>query len=144
MIGVNETLCEHLARDLNVFGMIIGTGFNRKESDQDPSAHAEMLVLSAASRTAADWRLSGHALVVTLEPCPMCAMAAVWARVDRIVSKWDEEAIAALGSAERVDVTMELVQAMETDERQLKAVRQIGKQPPIPLEELEKAGHDDH
>ena len=44
-----------------------------------------MLVLSAAARALGDWRLGGHTLVVTLEPCAMCAMAAVWARVDRIV-----------------------------------------------------------
>jgi tRNA(adenine34) deaminase len=44
-----------------------------------------MLVLSARSREIGDWRLNGHTLVVTLEPCPMCAGAAVWARVDRIV-----------------------------------------------------------
>ena len=44
-----------------------------------------MLVLSARSRELGDWRLTGHTLVVTLEPCAMCAMAAVWSRVDRIV-----------------------------------------------------------
>ena len=50
-----------------------------------PTAHAEMLVLSARAREIGDWRLTGHTLVVTLEPCPMCAGAAVWARLDRIV-----------------------------------------------------------
>jgi hypothetical protein len=60
------------------------------------------------------------------------------AGVDRIVSKWDEEALAGYGSVERVDITMELVEAMEPDERQLQAARQIGDQPPIPLQKLDK------
>jgi tRNA(adenine34) deaminase len=66
-------------------GEVVALDHNRKEELSDPTAHAEMLVLSAAARERGDWRLSGHTLVVTLEPCAMCAMAAVWARVDRIV-----------------------------------------------------------
>ena len=66
-------------------GAIVAADHNRREELSDPTAHAEMLVLSAAARTLGDWRLTGHTLVVTLEPCAMCAMAAVWARVDRIV-----------------------------------------------------------
>lgn len=66
-------------------GAVLVADHNRREELGDATAHAEMLVLSAASRAAGDWRLTGHTLVVTLEPCPMCAMAAVWARVDRIV-----------------------------------------------------------
>ncbi|MEX0825874.1 MAG: nucleoside deaminase [Acidimicrobiia bacterium] len=66
-------------------GAVVAADHNRREELGDASAHAEMLVLSAASRAAGDWRLTGHTLVVTLEPCPMCAMAAVWARVERIV-----------------------------------------------------------
>ncbi len=58
---------------------------NRREQLRDPTAHAEMLVLSTRSREIGDWRLTGHTLVVTLEPCPMCAGAAVWARLDRVV-----------------------------------------------------------
>ena len=58
---------------------------NRREEFSDPTAHAEMLVLSRRARDLGDWRLNGHTLVVTLEPCPMCAGAAVWARLDRIV-----------------------------------------------------------
>lgn len=64
---------------------IVATDRNRREELSDATAHAEMLVLSARSRQIGDWRLTGHTLVVTLEPCPMCAGAAVWARVDRIV-----------------------------------------------------------
>jgi len=66
-------------------GTVVAADHNRREERSDATAHAEILALSAASRAAGDWRLSGHTLVVTVEPCAMCAMAAVWARVDRIV-----------------------------------------------------------
>lgn len=66
-------------------GEIVAADHNRREERSDATAHAEMLVLSAASQAKGDWRLDGHTLIVTLEPCPMCAMAAVWARVERIV-----------------------------------------------------------
>jgi tRNA(adenine34) deaminase len=66
-------------------GTVVAADHNRREERGDATAHAEMLVLRAASAARGDWRLTGHTLVVTLEPCPMCAMAAVWARVDRIV-----------------------------------------------------------
>ena len=66
-------------------GAIVGRDHNRREELGDATAHAEMLVISARSRELGQWRLSGYTLVVTLEPCPMCAMAAVWARIDRIV-----------------------------------------------------------
>jgi tRNA(adenine34) deaminase len=63
----------------------VAEGRNRVEELTDAAAHAEMLVLAEASRRRRNWRLTGHTLVVTLEPCAMCAMAAVWSRVDRIV-----------------------------------------------------------
>jgi tRNA(adenine34) deaminase len=66
-------------------GAIVAADHNRREERCDPTAHAEMLALSSAAREAGSWRLTGHTLVVTLEPCAMCAMAAVWARVDAIV-----------------------------------------------------------
>lgn len=66
-------------------GELVATDRNRREELRDPTAHAEMLVLSSRAREIGDWRLNGHTLVVTLEPCPMCAGAAVWARLDRIV-----------------------------------------------------------
>ena len=66
-------------------GRVVASDHNRREELQDPTAHAEMLVLSAAARAQGDWRLSGHTLVVTLEPCAMCAGAAVWSRLERIV-----------------------------------------------------------
>jgi tRNA(adenine34) deaminase len=66
-------------------GKVVASAHNRREQLGDPTAHAEMLVLSTAGRAAGNWHLDGHTLVVTLEPCPMCAMAAVWARIERIV-----------------------------------------------------------
>ena len=70
---------------LNSDGRIVAADHNRREELQDPTAHAEMLVLSAAARERQNWRLTGHTLVVTLEPCAMCAGAAVWSRLERIV-----------------------------------------------------------
>jgi tRNA(adenine34) deaminase len=70
---------------LDSSGKVVAVDHNRREELSDPTAHAEMLVLSARARELSDWRLSGHTLVVTLEPCAMCAGAAVLARLDRIV-----------------------------------------------------------
>jgi tRNA(adenine34) deaminase len=70
---------------LDADGRIVAADHNRREELQDPTAHAEMLVLSSAARGRKDWRLTGHTLVVTLEPCAMCAGAAVWSRLERIV-----------------------------------------------------------
>jgi tRNA(adenine34) deaminase len=64
-------------------GRIVAEDHNRREANADPTAHAEILVLRAAAT--ASWRLDGHTLVVTLEPCAMCAGAAVLARLERIV-----------------------------------------------------------
>jgi len=66
-------------------GSIIASDHNRREWLSDPTAHAEILVLSKAARGSGSWRLDGHTLVVTLEPCSMCAGAAVASRVSRIV-----------------------------------------------------------
>jgi len=70
---------------LDSSGEVVAADHNRREERADATAHAELLVLSARSREIGNWRLAGHTLVVTLEPCAMCAMAAVWARLDRIV-----------------------------------------------------------
>ncbi len=66
-------------------GEIIGTGRNDRERTGDPTGHAEIVALRAAAAAVGAWRLSGRTLVVTLEPCTMCAGAAVQARVDRVV-----------------------------------------------------------
>ena len=66
-------------------GAVLAAEHNRREADQDPTAHAELLALRAAAASLRGWRLDGCTLVVTLEPCTMCAGAAVLARVARIV-----------------------------------------------------------
>lgn len=66
-------------------GQVIASAHNRREVDQDPVAHAEILALQIAAKTLQSWRLEECTLVVTLEPCPMCAGALVNARVPRLV-----------------------------------------------------------
>ena len=71
-------------------GRIIGRGRNRRERDHDPLAHAELIAIREAAAATGDWRLEGTTLVVTLEPCAMCAGAIVNARISRLVfSAWD-------------------------------------------------------
>ena len=79
-------------------GAVIGVGRNEREALGDPTAHAEVLALRAAATRRGEWRLSGCSLVVTLEPCTMCAGAAVLARVDRIVFGAHDEKAGAAGS----------------------------------------------
>ena len=77
-------------------GVVLGEGFNTREVDADPVGHAEVNALRAAARVRGSWNLSGCTLVVTLEPCTMCAGAIVNARVSRVVfGAWDEKAGAA-------------------------------------------------
>ena len=66
-------------------GRVVAAAHNRRIVDADPTAHAEMLAIRAAAATLGDWRLAGCTLVVTLEPCCMCAGAVVLARLDRLV-----------------------------------------------------------
>lgn len=70
---------------LDPAGRVIAAAGNRREVDHDPTAHAEVLALRAAARALGEWRLVDHTLVVTLEPCTMCAGALVLARVARLV-----------------------------------------------------------
>ena len=71
-------------------GVILGEGFNRREADRDPSAHAEFLAIQRACAAVGDWRLNHCSLAVTLEPCPMCAGLIVNARVGRVVFGADD------------------------------------------------------
>jgi tRNA(adenine34) deaminase len=77
-------------------GTELAAACNAREATGDPTAHAEVLALRAAAEVVGEWRLSGCTLVVTLEPCTMCAGALVLARVDRVVfGAWDPKAGAA-------------------------------------------------
>ncbi|MFN3596820.1 MAG: tRNA adenosine(34) deaminase TadA [Rubricoccaceae bacterium] len=77
-------------------GTVVGRGHNRVERLGDPTAHAELLAITAACETLGTKHLTGCTLYVTLEPCPMCAGAIVWSRLDRLVfGAFDEKAGAA-------------------------------------------------
>jgi len=71
-------------------GVVVGRGRNRREQDGDPLAHAEIVALREAGRAQQNYRLTGSTLYVTLEPCAMCAMALVHARVARVVYAADD------------------------------------------------------
>ncbi|HUF09239.1 MAG TPA: tRNA adenosine(34) deaminase TadA [Rhodothermales bacterium] len=74
-------------------GVVLGKGHNMVEQLKDPTAHAEMIAITAACSAAAEKRLDGCTLYVTLEPCPMCAGAIVWSRLSRLVfGPFDEKA----------------------------------------------------
>jgi tRNA(adenine34) deaminase len=79
-------------------GQVIGRGHNVREATGDPTGHAEMVALRAAAQARGEWRLDGCSLVVTLEPCTMCAGASVLARVDRVVFGADDPKAGAVGS----------------------------------------------
>ena len=80
-------------------GAVLAEAANEREKDGDPTAHAEVLALRAAARVHGDgWRLIGATLVVTLEPCTMCAGAAVLSRVDRVVYGAHDPKAGAAGS----------------------------------------------
>lgn len=70
---------------LSVGGVVVARGQNRRETDSDPSAHAEIVAVREAARERRSWRLADATLYVTLEPCPMCAGALVNARIARLV-----------------------------------------------------------
>ncbi|MEV0576981.1 tRNA adenosine(34) deaminase TadA [Streptomyces sp. NPDC050392] len=79
-------------------GTLLATGHNEREATGDPTAHAEILALRRAAASLGRWRLSGCTLVVTLEPCTMCAGALVQSRVDRVVYGARDEKAGAAGS----------------------------------------------
>ncbi len=83
---------------LDASGAVVGRGRNVREADADPTGHAEVVALRAAAAARAEWRLEGCTLVVTLEPCTMCAGALVLSRVDRVVFGAYDAKAGAVGS----------------------------------------------
>jgi tRNA(adenine34) deaminase len=79
-------------------GTVLASAANERERAGDPTAHAEVLALRRAAAAVGSWRLTGCTLVVTLEPCPMCAGALVLARIDRLVYGAPDRKAGAAGS----------------------------------------------
>ncbi len=79
-------------------GAVLASGRNVREAEADPTGHAEVVALRAAAGARGEWRLEGCTLVVTLEPCTMCAGAAVLSRVDRVVFGAYDAKAGAVGS----------------------------------------------
>jgi tRNA(adenine34) deaminase len=78
-------------------GSIIGRGHNRKEALKDPTAHAEIIAITAAANSLGDWRLEGAILYSTIEPCLMCAGAILQSRLDCVVYGAKDEKFGAFG-----------------------------------------------
>lgn len=103
-------------------GSVLAVAGNRREGDHDPTAHAEVLALRKAAQVRSDWRLRGCTLVVTVEPCPMCAGAAVLSRIETLViGAWNDDYGAAgsrwdLVRDRRLHHTMEVVSGVRADE----------------------------
>jgi len=101
---------------------IIGRGYNQTERLKDPTAHAEMIAISAAASTLSNKYLKGCTLYVTLEPCPMCAGALIWSKIDRIVfGALDERAgscgtVFNLTNSDKLNHNIEIIQGvLESD-----------------------------
>ncbi len=103
-------------------GQLVGRGHNLVETLRDPTAHAEMIAITAACETLGDKVLNGCTLYVTLEPCPMCAGAIVWARLSRLVfGAFDEKAGSAstlynIPQDERLNHHVEIISGVEADQ----------------------------
>jgi tRNA(adenine34) deaminase len=107
--------------EVPVGAVLVGPGgrafedHNRTRGNADPTAHAEMLVLRAAAARQGDWRLEGHTLYVTLEPCAMCAGAIVLARVPRLVYGASDPKAGMCGSLENLVQDPRLNHAVELE-----------------------------
>ena len=107
---------------LDPAGALIARAHNRRESDADPTAHAEIVAIRAAGRALGSWHLDGCTLVVTLEPCTMCAGAVVAARIGRVVYGAADPKAGAAGSLynfaadPRLNHTTEIMAGVRADE----------------------------
>lgn len=103
-------------------GLILSSARNRREAEQDPTAHAEVEALRAASRRTGAWRLAGMTVYTTLEPCPMCAGALVNARVARVVYGCSDpkagaiDTLFTIGRDHRLNHRFEVVSGVLADE----------------------------
>ena len=79
-------------------GAVIGLGRNLREEENNAAAHAELIAIAGACKTSGDWRLSGCAMYVTLEPCPMCAGAVIMSRIERVYFGAREKRTGSCGS----------------------------------------------
>jgi len=87
---------------LDEAGAVVGSGYNRRERDHDPTAHAELIAIRSAAVARGIWRLTGLTLAVTLEPCTMCAGAVTLSRLDRLVYGAEDPKAGAVGSVKDV------------------------------------------
>jgi tRNA(adenine34) deaminase len=107
---------------VDAHGDVLATGHNTRERDADPTGHAEVVALRAAAARLGRWRLDGYTLVVTLEPCTMCAGAVVASRVDRLVFGAHDDKAGAVGSLwdvvrdRRLNHRPEVVSGVRADE----------------------------
>jgi tRNA(adenine34) deaminase len=103
-------------------GVVIGRGRNTRERDRDPTGHAEVVAIREAASVAGQWRLEGCTIVVTLEPCTMCAGAIVAARLERLVFGAFDDKAGAVGSLwdvvrdRRLNHRPEVVSGVRADE----------------------------
>lgn len=96
-------------------GQLIGRGYNQTEKLKDPTAHAEILAITSACQAVGDWRLDGAVLYCTLEPCSMCAGAAVLARIKKIVFGAPDPKFGACGSIFNIPVDPRLNHRIELE-----------------------------
>jgi tRNA(adenine34) deaminase len=102
-------------------GKIIGRGHNRRENEEDPTAHAEIIALRAAAKELGTWRLLDCTLYVTLEPCPMCAGAIVQARMPKLVYGCNDPKAGAVRTLyricddDRLNHRVEIVEGIQAD-----------------------------
>jgi tRNA(adenine34) deaminase len=107
---------------LSASGAVLASGRNVREADADPTGHAELVAIRAAAAALGAWRLEGCTLVVTLEPCTMCAGAAVLARLERVVYGAHDPKAGAVGSLwdvvrdRRLNHRPEVVSGVRADE----------------------------